>query len=110
MSFGPSSAKVLHAEIEAIKLAKSDIYRYVADPKFTNVPVLGLLSKDYASMRRSLINMSKAGPFPEPGTPAGASLAAGAVGGAKPYPDNYDAEQHTTSFSIVDSSGNAIAV
>src|SRR6185295_3395774 len=32
-SFGPGSAKAIHAEIEAIKVAKSDVYRYIADPK-----------------------------------------------------------------------------
>ena len=41
-SFGPGSAKALHAEIEAIKVAKSDIYRYVADPNFTSVPTAGV--------------------------------------------------------------------
>ena len=40
-SFGPQSAKALHAEIEAIKVAKADIYRYVADPKFTSIPTEG---------------------------------------------------------------------
>ena len=32
-SFGPQSAKALHAEIEAIKVAKADIYRYVGGPE-----------------------------------------------------------------------------
>ena len=70
-SFGPQSAKTLHAEIEAIKVAKADIYRYVADPKFTSVPTEGLLSKDYAAKRRALIDPNKAGAYPAAGTPAG---------------------------------------
>ncbi len=37
-SFGPESAKTLHAEMEAIKVAKADVYRYLADPKFTTIP------------------------------------------------------------------------
>ena len=109
-SFGALSAKTLHAEIEAIKVAKSDIYRYVADPKFTTVPTIGLLAKDYAAARRALIDMTKPGAYPSPGQPAGTTTSSQPAAGAKPFPDHYDAEQHTTSFSIVDSRGNAIAV
>jgi Gamma-glutamyltransferase len=34
---GANSPEALHLLIEAIKLAKADVYRYVADPKFTQV-------------------------------------------------------------------------
>jgi gamma-glutamyltranspeptidase / glutathione hydrolase len=110
-SFGPQSAKTVHAEIEAIKVAKADIYRYVADPKFVPVPAAGLLSKDYASLRRKLIDFAKPGAYPAPGTPAGAAASSQPPQqGAKRFPDDYDAEQHTTSYSITDNFGNAIAV
>jgi gamma-glutamyltranspeptidase/glutathione hydrolase len=109
-SFGALSAKTLHAEIEAIKVAKSDIYRYVADPKFTSVPTAGLLAKDYAAARRALIDMTRPGAYPQPGQPAGTSTTSQPPAGAKAFPDDYDGEQHTTSFSIVDNQGNAIAV
>jgi gamma-glutamyltranspeptidase/glutathione hydrolase len=99
----------MHAEIEAIKLAKADIYHYVADPKFTAVPTDGLLSKDYASSRRALIDLARPGAYRSPGTPAGATATAPPQA-AKPFPEDYDAEQHTTSFSIVDSTGNAVGV
>ena len=108
-SFGPGSAKALHAEIEAIKVAKADIYRYVADPKFTIIPTAGMLAKSYAATRRALIDMAKAGPYPAAGTPQGASTTAAPASG-KPFQDDYDAEQHTTSYSIADAFGNAIAV
>jgi len=109
-AFGALSARALHAEIEAIKVAKSDIYRYVADPKFTTVPTVGLLAKDYAAARRALIDMTKPGAYPAPGQPAGTTPTSQPHAGAKAFRDDYDAEQHTTSFSIVDSQGNAIAV
>lgn len=108
-SFGPQSAKALHAEIEAIKVAKADIYRYVADPKFASVPTEGMLSKDYAAKRRVLIDPAKAGAYPTPGTPAGTTSTSQPANG-KAFPDDYDAEQHTTSFSIVDRFGNALGV
>jgi gamma-glutamyltranspeptidase/glutathione hydrolase len=109
-SFGPQSAKTLHAEIEAIKIAKADIYRYVADPKFVTVPTLGLLSKDYAASRRRLIDFAKPIAYPSSGTPAGTTSTSQPPAGAQPFPDDYDAEQHTTSYSIADALGNAIAV
>lgn len=112
-SFGPASAKTIHAEIEAIKIAKADVYRYVADPQFTKIPTLGMLSKDYATARRALLDLAKAGAYPAPGTPPAAptpsrSRRAGSSGPA--FDENYDPEQHTTSFSIVDAFGNAVAV
>jgi gamma-glutamyltranspeptidase/glutathione hydrolase len=109
-SFGPGSPRALHAMIEAIKVAKADIYRYVADPKFTVIPSTGMLAKPYAAARRALIDMTKAGAYPQAGTPGGPSTSAGQQADARPFPDKYDAEQHTTSFSIVDGFGNAIGV
>jgi gamma-glutamyltranspeptidase / glutathione hydrolase len=109
-SYGAGSPKAVHAMIEAIKVAKSDIYRYVADPKFTIIPTAGMLSKQYASTRRTLIDSNRANPYPEPGVPGRSSTSAGQQVDARNFPERYDAEQHTTSFSIVDRFGNAIGV
>ena len=49
-----------HTLIEATKLAFADRNRYIADPAFSKVPVVELLSKDYAAKRRALINPNKA--------------------------------------------------
>jgi gamma-glutamyltranspeptidase/glutathione hydrolase len=109
--FGPNSAKALHAEIEAIKVAKADIYNYVADPKFTTIPTPGMLAKDYATQRRQLIDLAKASMYPAPGVPAGANVSSGvARQGGQSFDEDYDPELHTTSFSIVDAFGNAIGV
>src|ERR1039458_7592644 len=50
---GPGHGRVLelHLQIEAQKLAYSDLQRYVADPKFGKVPVEGMISMDYARER-----------------------------------------------------------
>jgi len=108
-SFGSGSPQATHALIEAIKVAKADIYRYVGDPKFTVIPTAGMLSKQYAAARSGLIDISKAGKYPDPGTPEGRP-ATSAPQGVKQFADRYDGEQHTTSFSIVDKFGNAIGV
>lgn len=56
----PISLERMHHEIEAGKLAYRDRSLYLADPKFSNVPVDGLLSLDYAAEIRALINPKKA--------------------------------------------------
>jgi len=113
---GANSPEALHLLIEAIKIAKADVYRYVADPKFTQMPMAGLLSKSYAESRRTLIEPRKAMAYPAAGEPArfGGS-ATGAIAAAPRRPDgpqfddNYETERDTTSFSIVDQFGNAVA-
>jgi gamma-glutamyltranspeptidase/glutathione hydrolase len=108
---GVGSPQALHLMIEAIKISKTDIYRYVADPKTTHVPTDGLLSKAYADSRRKLIDLTKAAAYPSPGTPAPAASDAPAffAGLRKPFPDDYETERDTTSFSIVDQYGNAVS-
>lgn len=103
-------AASLHAQIEAIKVAKADIYRYVADPRFHVVPTAGMLSKDYVSKRRTLIDMARAGGYPAPGAPAGATTTRAGAPDAPTFDEVYDAEIHTTSFSVVDRAGNAVGV
>jgi gamma-glutamyltranspeptidase/glutathione hydrolase len=49
-----------HTLIEATKIAFADRNRHIADPGFAKVPVAELLSKEYASKRRALIDPNKA--------------------------------------------------
>ena len=108
-SFGAGSPQAVHALIEAIKISKADIYRYVADPKFTVIPAAGMLAKPYAASRSALIDMSKAAGYPEAGAPEGRTSTSAPQAGPA-FPEHYDGEQHTTSFSIVDKFGNAIGI
>jgi gamma-glutamyltranspeptidase/glutathione hydrolase len=107
---GPSSAEALHLEIEAIKLSKADIYHYVADPNMTKVPTEGLLSKKYARSRGKLIEPGHAMPYPSWGDLAAGATALLRVPADGPrFADDYEIERDTTSFSIVDQDGNAVA-
>ena len=47
--------EIWHLQIEAMKLAFADVYRYVADPEQVQVPVTGLLDPGYLATRRALI-------------------------------------------------------
>ncbi len=110
---GHNSPEVLHLVAESIKVAKADVYRYVADPKTTDLPVAGMLSKQYAAERRKLIDVGKAGAYPESGDPGGerAGEADALLASHRParFSERIDPEGHTDSFSIVDKLGNAVA-
>ena len=67
------STERLHLMIEALRLAFADSRWYVADPRFSNVPVEELLSKDYANERRKLIDMKRATVDQKSGTPVSSS-------------------------------------
>ncbi len=71
MGFG--SPDYVHAFVEAKKLAFEDRARSYADPAFYKSPVKTLISGEYASQRRGLIDMTKAAKAVEPGSiPTGA--------------------------------------
>jgi gamma-glutamyltranspeptidase/glutathione hydrolase len=59
-SYGHNSADALHVMIEAKKLAYADMIHYVGDPRFVQVPVKEMLSKDLAAQRAKLIQMDHA--------------------------------------------------
>ncbi len=88
---GHNSVASLHVMIEAKKLAYADLLRYVADPRFSNIPVTGILSKEYARQRAKLIDLDKANCHVE----AGAAPAAG---------------NDTTYLCAVDRDGNIVSL
>ncbi|HTC41271.1 MAG TPA: gamma-glutamyltransferase [Candidatus Acidoferrales bacterium] len=90
--FGHNSTDALQAMIEAKKLAYADMYRYVADPKFSQIPVQGMLSDGYAAQRAKLIDMAKANCDVLPGEPQ--------------LPTNGD----TTYLTVTDSDGNMVSL
>ena len=59
-SMGFGSADYLHYLIEAKKLAFEDRAKFYSDPAFNDIPVDGLISKEYAAVRRELIQPGRA--------------------------------------------------
>ncbi|MCY4626896.1 MAG: gamma-glutamyltransferase family protein [Acidobacteria bacterium] len=108
---GQNSAEALHLVIESIKVAKSDVYRYVADQAKFEVPLEGLLSEEYAEQRRALMNERTAIAYPTGGVPPGAAptdAPPGVLSSSDPAGSRSFAGS-TTSFSVVDGAGNAVA-
>jgi gamma-glutamyltranspeptidase/glutathione hydrolase len=62
------SAHSQHVQIEAMKLAFADVYRYVAERKSMEVSTEQMLDDAYLASRAKLIDMKRAQPF-EPGNP-----------------------------------------
>ena len=58
--FSVDSTDFLHVQIEAMKLALADAYRYVADADYMDITHKDLLMDDYLSMRASQISMDEA--------------------------------------------------
>jgi gamma-glutamyltranspeptidase / glutathione hydrolase len=91
--FGWGSARAVHYEIEAMRLAFVDRNHLLGDPAFVRNPVAELLDMNYAKALRARIDPQRAGDS--------ARLRPGL--GAKEG-------VHTTHYSIADGAGNAIAV
>jgi len=89
--YGHNSTKALHAMIEAKKLAYADMLRYVGDQRFAQVPISGMLSKDYAKERVKQINAAQANCNVEAGKP--------------PAPGD-----DTIYMSVVDKEGNIVSL
>ncbi len=59
-AMGHNSAHYIHHVVEAAKLAFADREAWYGDPDYTSVPMTGLLSKEYAEIRRRLIDPYRA--------------------------------------------------
>ncbi len=68
-AMGRDNPDFWHVLIEAKKIAYEDRARFYADMTFSELPVVELLSKEYAAERAALIDMRNAAKSVEPGNP-----------------------------------------
>ncbi len=98
-----NSPEYLHTLVEAAKLAFADRDKYYGDPKFSKIPERELLSKQYASERRKLIDPMRASLESRPGV----------LGDRKiPMPDGNVAKievNDTTCVDVMDRMGNVFS-
>ena len=111
---GHNSPEYIHTVAEALKLALTDRQAYYGDPDFAEVPIDGLLSKEYAAERAKLIDAGKASPempaagdpwrySKRAGAPAAASMVAAGSGG-----DASGNDAGTTHIAVLDRDGNMV--
>lgn len=109
-SIGHNTPEYIHLVVEAMKLSMADREAYYGDPDFSQVPIDGLLSKEYSDERSQLIK--KDYPFiemPSHGDPYKYSN----LDGFKPAyvkpvynPSHMDPEVGTTHIAVQDQEGN----
>lgn len=96
------SADYIHVTTEAMKLALADRDEYYGDPLFVDVPLKTLLSDQYTSLRRNLIDMKNASQTLRPGDPR--NMKALLEGGGRTFPN----EGGTTTCVAADRWGNVV--
>lgn len=108
-NLGHNSPEYIHTVVEALKLALADRDRYYGDPDFVKIPAAELLSKDYARLRRSLIEKDRASLAQQPGDPSNMkavlATAVQRVSRASAVPEAERAND-TTCVNVVDKDGN----
>ncbi len=110
-AMGHNSPDYIHLVSQALNLAFADRHIYYGDPDHVEVPMEGLLSKDYTRARRSAIDMDRAfSEMPPPGEPwtyQGKPDKNMAAQRLLPVPG--DQEQDTSYTCVVDRWGNAFS-
>jgi gamma-glutamyltranspeptidase / glutathione hydrolase len=106
---GHNSPEYIHTVAEALKLALADRDRYYGDPDFVTIPTTQLLSKDYAALRRSLIDRQQASLVHQPGDPlnmkAVLASATQRVSHVSALPE-VERANDTTCVNVIDKDGN----
>jgi gamma-glutamyltranspeptidase / glutathione hydrolase len=108
-TMGHNSSSYIHTLTEALKLALADRDRYYGDPNFVKIPMTELLSKNYAALRRPLIDQEKASLAQVPGDPlnmkAVLASAVETIGRLSQVPLEERAND-TTCVNVIDKDGN----
>ncbi len=111
----PAGADALHLWLETAKLAYADRDACYGDPRFADVPIDMLLSRDYAAQRCALVDPEKASLELRPGLgrlPAGWPLVAEGDAALPAEPGALVASHgrtDTTQCVAVDAEGNAVS-
>jgi gamma-glutamyltranspeptidase/glutathione hydrolase len=107
-SMGHNSAAYVHTVVEAMKLGYADRDAYYGDPEFSQIPI-ELISKEYANLRRPLINPEKASAEHIPGDPVHMQARATADFVRSRYSHRNGEDQDTTCVNVIDKDGNMLS-
>ncbi len=101
----PNSAEYIHTLVEAMKLGYADRDTYYGDPDFSKIPDK-LIAKDYADIRRSLIDAEHASAEHVPGDPVNMEPKAPESFARARLRDRNGEHQDTTCVNVIDKAGN----
>jgi len=59
VAVGHNSSDYIHVFVEAVRLALTDVLRYLGDPAHVTIPLETLLDKSYSQQRAQHINMDR---------------------------------------------------
>jgi gamma-glutamyltranspeptidase/glutathione hydrolase len=102
---GQNSASYIHTVVEAMKLGYADRDAYYGDPDFGRIPIQ-LISKEYADIRRPLIDPNRASPEHVPGDPERLRARAPAEFARARFSHRNGEHDDTTCVNVVDRTGN----
>ncbi len=107
-AMGCNTPESIHLMVEAKKLAFADREAYMADPDWVDVPVAGMLSKQYAAERARLIDPARAAAEASHGDPWSHQPANSHRRPVVPAKAGAMQEEDTTCFVVIDRWGNAV--
>ena len=119
-AMGHNTPEYIHTVTEALKLVFGDREAFYADPEFAEVPIDGLLSKEYAAERAQLLDPEGAYPEQRPAgdpwryskgngvVPAAVMESAASNGALGNGATDDSAHEGTTHVSVLDGQGNMV--
>ena len=97
-NFQPNSAKYTHLLAEVMKYGQQSRSKYIGDPRFSEIPMERLLSKEYAKLKSKNIKLKRATNVDK------------LTSRINDLDKRYIESKDTTHYSIIDESGNAVSV
>lgn len=108
-ALGYNSPQFLHLIAECFRRAWVDRFRYMGDPEFEEVPIEGLISKEYADEMRRCLNLESVPDEIKPGNPWKYQGDGQAPEAARP-PGPRGEGKNTTHLCTMDKDGNMVSM
>jgi gamma-glutamyltranspeptidase/glutathione hydrolase len=109
IALGHNSPQFLHLVAECFRRAWVDRFRYMGDPEFEEVPIEGLISKEYADKMRRYLNLERVPAEIKPGSPR-KYQGDGQVPEAASPPGPRGEGRNTTHLCTMDKDGNMVSM
>lgn len=111
-AMGHNSDEYVHTVAQAIELVMADREAFIGDPRFNQLPLEKLLSKEYAAVRRELITAQAFKGMPNAGNPVNMQAIGEPLKLTRGLAALYhkDIGRDTSYLRIIDKNGNAVSM